>query len=163
MVWGMMWQRKGEGGLSPIVLCEGNPDSPGGGVTSRRYIEILERGLLPLYEAGDPFIQDNAPIHKGNAVKEFFERHGIWVLEWPPHSPDLNPIEHLWRALKDKIYEIEPEFGRLLDTEENRHRAFEIIEDAWSQLDLRLVVKLIKSLPNRLRAVRRARGWYTRF
>ncbi|RYP14446.1 hypothetical protein DL767_010390 [Monosporascus sp. MG133] len=163
MIWGMIWQRKGEGGLSPIVLCEGDELSAGGGVTSRRYIEVLERGLLPFYEAGDPFIQDNAPIHKAGAVKEFFERHGVWVLEWPPHSPDLNPIEHLWRALKDKIYEIEPEFGRLLDNEEERHRAFEIIEDAWSQLDLRLVVKLIKSFPNRLRAVRRARGWYTKF
>ncbi|RYP73023.1 hypothetical protein DL771_003891 [Monosporascus sp. 5C6A] len=163
MVWGMMWQRNGEGGLSPIVLCEGDPDSPSGGMTSRRYCEVLKEGLLPLYEAGDPFMQDNAPIYRGNTVKEFFESHGIWVIDWPPHSPDLNPIEHIWRALKDKIYEIEPEFGQLLDNEEDRQRALEVIRDAWSQVDLRLVTKLIKSLPKRLRAVRRAHGWYTKY
>lgn len=33
----------------------------------------------------------------------------IEVMEWPPYSSDLNPIENLWVLLKAKIYEIRPE------------------------------------------------------
>ena len=26
-------------------------------------------------------------------------------MEWPPSSPDLNPIENLWSVMKMKLYE----------------------------------------------------------
>ena len=28
------------------------------------------------------------------------------MLEWPPYSLDLNPIEHLWYHLKKNVYEV---------------------------------------------------------
>lgn len=39
--------------------------------------------------------KDNAPFHTTDVTKLWLEEHGIWVLEWPPFSPDLNLIEHL--------------------------------------------------------------------
>ena len=34
---------------------------------------------------------------------------GVQVLvEWPPQSPDINPIENLWGQLKAKLGEVEP-------------------------------------------------------
>jgi transposase len=163
MVWGMVWQRDDESGMSPLIFCEGDPDSARKGFTSARYMEVLEEGLVPLYEAGDLFMQDNARIHRSHAVRDFLESKGIWTIKWPAHSPDLNPIEQVWRALKLKIYEIEPRFQYLKDNINDYAYAREIIELAWSELDHSLISKLLKSIPRRIAAVLRARGWYSHY
>ncbi len=36
---------------------------------------------------------------------------GILLANWPPVSPDLNPIKHIWHHLKKLVLEIHPELG----------------------------------------------------
>ena len=163
MVWGMVWQREGEAGSSPLIFCKGDEDSPAGGFTSARSIQVLEAALLPLYEPGDPFMQDNARIHRSHTVQEFLESRGIWTIKWPAHSPDLNPIEQVWKALKAKIYEIEPSFQALKDYIPHQAYAREVVQSAWAALDSDLINRLLWSLPRRLAGVRRARGWYSHY
>lgn len=48
-------------------------------------------------------ILDNFPSHKANVTREKAEELGILLTFLPSHSPDLNPIEQLWRCLKREV------------------------------------------------------------
>ena len=63
------------------------------------YNNILKRNLKSSAKSlrlGNSFLfqEDNDLKHTAKKTKTFFDENGINVLEWPPQSPDLNPIEH---------------------------------------------------------------------
>lgn len=70
--------------------------------------DILERfALAPadrLYGDAD-FVsrQDLAPVHAAKSTKSPFANREITVLDWPEHSPDLNPVENLWGVAERKL------------------------------------------------------------
>lgn len=121
----------------------------------------MEECLLPLYCPGDLFMQDNARIHTSKAIKEFLETHGIWTIKWPSHSPDLNPIEHVWKELKRQIH-----FADLKDNISQQayaRDAREWIQDAWDNMPEAFVVRFMESIPARLKACRKSGDWYTHY
>ena len=48
-------------------------------------------------------ILDNGPIHHTNIVKEHAEELGIQLIFLPPYSPQFNPIEFVWKAIKKVV------------------------------------------------------------
>ena len=47
--------------------------------------------------------EGNAPWHKVKTIRAFLERQKVKILSWPPQSPDLTPIENLWKQIKSRI------------------------------------------------------------
>ena len=70
---------------------------------------ILKPGLKDLtqelFDGEDwVFMQDSAPAHKAKTTQEWLEGHVpsfITAREWPPYSPDLNPMDYyVWGRLE---------------------------------------------------------------
>ena len=61
---------------------------------------------MPALKPGQTVIIDNASFHKSKKIIELIESVGCKVIFLPPYSPDFNPIEHLWAAVKSKIRRI---------------------------------------------------------
>jgi len=133
------------------------------GYSARSYVWALEEGLIPIYEPLNIYQMDNAPIHNSNLIKEWLKTHGVWTLEFPPYSPDLNPIKNLWWALKKKVIKLHLELERMGHSRKDLDLLIEACKEAWMALNQGLLQSLIDSIEKRLRAVRKAHGWQTKY
>jgi transposase InsO family protein len=120
---------------------------------------ILNAHLLPsakrLYSAAAWwFQQDNDPKHTSRIVKRWLFDHGVQCIDFPPYSPDLNPIENLWNDLKRRV---EKRNARdIAELEEH-------LKAEWSATGKDYLVKLSHSMPKRCLAVVANHGHKTRY
>uniref|UniRef100_V5G1E7 Transposable element Tcb1 transposase n=1 Tax=Anoplophora glabripennis TaxID=217634 RepID=V5G1E7_ANOGL len=126
-----------------------------GRMTSDWYIEnILQDHVLPYmgHIGYDRFVfmHDNARPHAAGIVTNYLDTVQIQKLDWPPYSPDLNPIEHLWDQLKRRIRQRNPVPNTL---EELRLAA----QYEWNAIPQDFIQTLISSMLRRMQAVIRAR------
>ena len=60
----------------------------------------LEHRLGPFIGPDHVVLMDNAAFHKSGKTEQIIRGAGATLLYLPPYSPDLNPIEHDFAALK---------------------------------------------------------------
>jgi len=100
------------------------------------------------------FLQDNAPQHKSFLVRTWLFEHGIQCIDFPPYSPDLNPIENLWADLARRVEKFQ------CDTMEELQ---DIVAEQWEKTDKDYMRSLAHSMPKRCQAVIDAHGDHTKF
>src|SRR2546423_11328393 len=173
MVWGCFSANK----LGPLLTFSK------GGINSADYITTLKTGLLPFIERLNGlkqppdnsiavatmgeyiFQQDNAPIHTSVQTNRFFQSHHLIVMKWPPNSPDLNPIEHLWPALKARFHKEWEAIchGKVSRSENALEMYAAMLKRIWAEELEKIAENLVESMPRRIEAVTDARGGPSRY
>ena len=145
MVWGIM----SAAGVGLLVRIQGT-------VNADVYKRLLTQHAVPcLQNFVDPvFMQDNAPCHKSKKVMQFLSQEGITVMKWPAQSPDLNPIENLWKVIGDNAMKKSP---KTVD------ELWNALLEEWENVDQALCKKLINSCGRRCAAVIQQKGLFTKY
>ena len=146
---------------------DGDPDSDRKGVTTNVVLVTLQNTLPEILEERIFFIQDNALVHKAYLVQEWLTnwvyKNKVKVIDWPPYSPDLNPIKNLWKLFKNIIYNKFPELLDMLKNQNSLSRLENAAKECWMELRKKVLEAEIRSMPDRLQAVITAKGWYTKY
>lgn len=100
------------------------------------------------------FQQDNDPKHTSKLVKEYLEQQEYGLLQWPPQSPDMNPIEHLWALVKRRLNDFDSPPSGLLEL-------WDRVQDTWNRITPAECQTLINSMPDRIQALLKAKGRWT--
>ena len=101
-------------------------------------------------------MHDGASIHRSKVTKNWLEEKGIRVIDWPAHSPDLNPIENLWGILTRAVFANGRQFKNKKDLKE------EIVKQ-WQEIKSKTLDNLLKSMSNRMIEVVKQKGVSTKY
>ena len=133
--------------LEPFLLHEVHRAGDRGPVTKRKFHE----NTLALI-----FQQGGAPANTAFTTQNWLQNNflNFWDKSiWPPNFPDLPPIENLWATLKDKVNRMEPQPSTIEELKR-------VVEDAWSKISPDTLENLISSMPDRINAVIKAKGFF---
>ncbi len=152
MVWGIFSSHT----LGPLVPVEYR-------LNATAYLSIVadhvHRFMTTVYPSSDGYFQqDNAPCHKAQIISDWFLEHDneFTLLKWPPQSPDLNPIEHLWDVVEREIciMDVQPT---------NLQQMRDAIVSIWTKISEECFQHLVESMIRIIKAVLKSKRGPTRY
>jgi hypothetical protein len=132
----MIWAAIGYNFKSRLIIITGT-------VTAEYYQTMLAGFFIECDTAfgkgGWVLVQDGAPAHNAQSTIDFLGERCNLMPFWPANSPDMNPIEALWGAIKRKI-------------------DWTMTTDPCNQMDQSKINDLVASFANRVHMVHDAKG-----
>ena len=141
-------------GVGILAYVDGNKNA-------QKYITIFDSNIWPVIarhfgNSDYIFMDDNATVHRANAVKLFKQNNRINGTEWLAQSPDLNIIENIWLGVKRDIEKI------TLNVQ-TPEQLFDVISTAWQNIPVDYVQRLYETIPGRIHEVLRMKGHLAKY
>jgi transposase len=170
----MVWGAVANGRKGPLIRLNMSPEemegaenpkkTKGQGMNGAKYVSQVLRGPLNNFVeemeeergCGMLVVEDGAPGHRSKLATKSRSELGIERLTHPPKSPDLNPIEPLWYLLKNRIADV-PGSANSLD------KLWEAAQKVWDGITPEEVKMFTGTMDDQVEAVRKARGWHTKY
>ncbi len=117
-----------------------------GSINSDTYIATTDKYFISTMYAFYPersvIQEDDAPCYKSKKTKSHRFKQKITISDWPPESPDLNPIERLRAIIKQDLETINPK---------NKTELKASVKKIWDNIDHSTIRSLIESIPTALK------------
>lgn len=133
-------------GVTSLYFSIGNMDT-------HAYCQVLDgfKNDLSYFKKKYIYQQDNAAPHTSKVTMEKIPKVFTNNIadKWPPHSPDLNPIEILWSFLQDELTK-----RKSKDLEEMKKN----LNDIWHSTPKELLENLLDGFDHRIEQVNKFNG-----
>ncbi|UYV66944.1 K02A2.6-like [Cordylochernes scorpioides] len=140
----MVWGAIAYDSRSPLLRIQGT-------MTAQRYVDDVLRPVTLPYLQGVPnalYQQDNARPHTARINQQALQ--DVQMLPWPPYSPDLSPIEHVWDIMGHRLH--------ALPQQRSEDELWQMVEREWRAIPQDAIRTLIDSLPRCVAACIAVRG-----
>ncbi|UYV69241.1 hypothetical protein LAZ67_6002959 [Cordylochernes scorpioides] len=134
----MVWGAIAYDSRSPLLRIQGT-------MTAQRYVDDVLRPVTLPYLQGVPnalYQQDNTRPHTARISQQALQY--VQMLPWPPYSPDLSPIEHVWDIIGRRLH--------ALPQPRSEDELWQMVEREWRAIPQDAIRTLIDSLPRRVAA-----------
>ncbi|UYV64699.1 hypothetical protein LAZ67_3001700 [Cordylochernes scorpioides] len=140
----MVWGAIAYDSRLPLLRIQGT-------MTAQRYVDDVLRPVTLPYLQGVPnalYQQDNARPHTARISQQALQ--DVQMLPWPPYSPDLSPIEHVWDIIGRRLH--------ALPQPRSEDELWQMVEREWRAIPQDAIRTLSDSLPRRVAACIAVRG-----